>query len=130
MALSFYTSISINPSHHHRHSLPYPNHEQCMGHPMSPPQAWDSENRHKTFAYPYVVTTNHVLSYQASGRGSNGPANVVDKIRTGLGCTTMDSKATNIIVARDEAPHLCGIDGRGPSYAYEGTVFFWSYRVP
>ena len=77
-----------------------------------------------------MVTTNHVLSYQASGRGSGGPANVVDEIGTGLGCTTMDSKAKDIIVARDEALYLCGIDGRGPCYAYEGIIFFWSYHVP
>ena len=74
--------------------------------------------------YLYVVTTNRVLSYLASGRGGVGSATVVDEIGTGLGCTTMDSKAKNMIVARDEAIYLCGIDGRGPCYAYEGTILF------
>jgi len=82
-----------------------------------------------TFAYLYVVTTNRVLSYQASGRGSGGPANVVDEIGTGLGCTTMDSKAKDIVVARDEAIYLCGIDGRGPCYAYDGTTPLILYNV-
>ena len=75
-------------------------------------------------AYLYVVTTSRVLSYLVSGRGGSGSATVVDEIGTGLGCTTMDSKAKDIIVARDEAIYLCGIDGRGPCYAYEGTILF------
>lgn len=72
-----------------------------------------------TLGYLYVVTTNRVLSYLTSGSAS---ATMVDEIGTGLGCTTMDSKAKDIIVARDEAIYLYGIDGRGPCYAYEGTV--------
>ena len=75
------------------------------------------------FGYLYVVTTNRVLSYLSSGRG-DGSATMVDEIGTGLGCTTMDSKAKNIIVVRDEAIYLCGIEGRGPCYAYEGIIFF------
>lgn len=70
--------------------------------------------------YLYVVTTNRVLSYLASGSGAS--ATMVDEIGTGLGCTTMDSKAKDIIVVRDEAIYLCGIDGRGPCYAFEGTI--------
>ena len=75
-----------------------------------------------TIAYLYVVTTNRVLSYMASGRGDSASATMVDEIGTGLGCTTMDNKAKDIIVVRDEAIYLCGIDGRGPCYAYEGTI--------
>ena len=69
--------------------------------------------------YLYVVTTNRVLSYLASGSAS---ATVVDEIGTGLGCTTMDSKAKDIIVVRDEAIYLCGIEGRGLCYAFEGII--------
>ena len=69
--------------------------------------------------YLYVVTTNRVLSYLVSSTS----ATVVDEIGTGLGCTTMDSKAKDIIVVRDEAIYLCGIEGRGPCYAFEGTIF-------
>ncbi|KAF9460675.1 hypothetical protein BDZ94DRAFT_1265603 [Collybia nuda] len=68
----------------------------------------------------FVVTTNHVLSYQVTGKGSGGSAMVVDEIGCGLGCATMDWKARDIVVARDEAIYVCGTEGRGACYAYEG----------
>lgn len=34
----------------------------------------------------------------------------------------MDWKAQNLIVARDEAVFICGIEGRGASIAYEGMI--------
>ncbi|EIN07034.1 hypothetical protein PUNSTDRAFT_114539 [Punctularia strigosozonata HHB-11173 SS5] len=67
-----------------------------------------------------IVTTNRVLSYQASGRGSGGAAAVVDEIGAGLGCSTMDWHAKDMVVARDEAIYLFGTEGRGQCYAYEG----------
>ncbi|KAF9476515.1 hypothetical protein BDN70DRAFT_839137 [Pholiota conissans] len=70
--------------------------------------------------YLFIATTNHVLAYQASGRNSGGAAVTVDEIGTGLGCATMDWRGKNLAVARDEAIYLCGIDGRGACYAYEG----------
>ncbi len=70
--------------------------------------------------YLFIVTTNRVLAYQASGRSSGGPAVVVDEIGSGLGCATMDWRYRNMAVARDEAIYLCGTDGRGACYAYEG----------
>ncbi|KDR73804.1 hypothetical protein GALMADRAFT_251620 [Galerina marginata CBS 339.88] len=70
--------------------------------------------------YLFIVTTNRTLCYQASGRGTGGTATVVDEIGSGLGCATMDRKSRNIVVARDEAIYLCGADGRGACYAYEG----------
>ncbi|PPQ83311.1 hypothetical protein CVT25_004051 [Psilocybe cyanescens] len=71
-------------------------------------------------SYLFIVTTNRVLSYQASGRGGGGNAVVVDEVGSGLGCATMDRDRRNMIVARDEAIYMCGIDGRGTCYAYEG----------
>jgi len=68
----------------------------------------------------FVVTINRVLSYVASGRG--GSATVVDEVGCGLGCATMDWRARDIVIARDEAIYLCGVDGRGPCYAYEGLL--------
>jgi hypothetical protein len=70
--------------------------------------------------YLFIATTNHVLAYQASGRNSGGAAAAVDEIGTGLGCATMDWRGKNMTVARDEAIYICGIDGRGACYAYEG----------
>ena len=45
---------------------------------------------------------------------------VVDEVGCGLGCATMDWHAKDVVVARKEALYLCGIDGRGACYAYEG----------
>ncbi|KAI0771073.1 hypothetical protein BD413DRAFT_663912 [Trametes elegans] len=75
------------------------------------------ENHH---LYLFIVTTNRVLCYQASGKGSGGTPTVVDEIGAGLGCATMDWKAREIVVAREEALYLCGTESRGPCYAYEG----------
>jgi hypothetical protein len=72
-----------------------------------------------------VVTTNRVLSYQASGRGSGGAPTVVDEVGCGLGCATMDWHAKDIVVARDEAIYICGTDGRGACYAYEGIIVYF-----
>ncbi|KAL1686960.1 hypothetical protein GGG16DRAFT_63250 [Schizophyllum commune] len=68
----------------------------------------------------FVATTNRVLAYQVSGRGSGGPATVVNEIGCGLGCTTMDRAARDLVIARDEAIYVCGTEGRGSSYALEG----------
>lgn len=68
----------------------------------------------------FIVTTNRVLCYQASGKGSGGNPTVVDEIGAGLGCATMDWKAREVVVARDEVIYLCGTESRGPCYAYEG----------
>ena len=71
-------------------------------------------------SYLFIVTTSHVLSYQVSGKGSGAQAAVVDEIGAGLGCARMDWKARHMVVAREEAIYLCGTDGRGACYAYEG----------
>lgn len=68
----------------------------------------------------FVVTTNHVLAYQITGRGSGGTATVVDEIGCALGCAVMDSRTESIVVAKDEAIYLCSSEGRGTCYAYEG----------
>lgn len=70
----------------------------------------------------FIVTTNRVLCYIASGKGSGGPPLVVDEVGCGLGCAVMDPVAREMIVARDEAIYLCGPEGRGACYAYEGTL--------
>ena len=70
--------------------------------------------------YLFIVTTNRVLCYQASGKGSGGTPITVDEIGAGLGCATMDWKAREVVVARDEAIYLCGTESRGACYAYEG----------
>ncbi|KAK7684969.1 hypothetical protein QCA50_011804 [Cerrena zonata] len=68
----------------------------------------------------FIVTTNRVLCYQASGRGSGGSPALVDEVGCALGCASMDWHAMNMLVARDEAVYACGLESRGASYAYEG----------
>ncbi|KAL7283850.1 hypothetical protein ACG7TL_003290 [Trametes sanguinea] len=64
--------------------------------------------------YLFIVTTSRVLCYQASGKGSGGTPAVVDDIGAGLGCATMDWKAREVVIARDEAIYLFGTESRGP----------------
>lgn len=71
--------------------------------------------------YLYIITTNHVLSYQASGRGSGGAPSTVDEVGSTLGCATLDWKARDMVVAKEEAVYICGVEGRGACYVYEGT---------
>jgi vacuolar protein sorting-associated protein 11 len=71
--------------------------------------------------YLFIVTTNRILGYQVSGSGSGTTPSVLDEVGCGLGCATMDGDKKDIIVARDEAIYVCGVDGRGPGYAYEGV---------
>ena len=76
--------------------------------------------------YCFIVTTNRVLSYHVTGRGSGGAPTVVDEVGCGLGCATMDWRAKDMVVARDEAIYICGTEGRGAAYAYEGTTPMFS----
>ncbi|KAJ7169515.1 hypothetical protein C8R46DRAFT_1089039 [Mycena filopes] len=73
----------------------------------------------------FVVTTNRVLSYQVAGPGSgNSKATVVDDIGCGLGCAAMDWRGHDVVVAREEAIYVCGVESRGACYAYEGHKSF------
>jgi hypothetical protein len=71
----------------------------------------------------FIVTTNRVLFYHVAGKGSGPAPTVLDEVGCGLGCACMERKGMDIIVAREEAIYLCGIDGRGSCFAYEGTNF-------
>jgi hypothetical protein len=83
--------------------------------------------------YLFIATTNRVLVYQASGRGSGGAANEVHEAGAALGCAVMDWKARDMVVARDEAIYICGAENRGSSYAYEGSstlIVMLAYQTP
>ncbi|TCD67894.1 hypothetical protein EIP91_011828 [Steccherinum ochraceum] len=77
----------------------------------------DEENPN---VYLFIVTTNHVLSYQITGKGSGNAPTVVDEVGSGLGCATMNWRESEVVVGRDEAVYICGTEGRGACYAYEG----------
>ncbi|KAI0263429.1 hypothetical protein BC834DRAFT_971409 [Gloeopeniophorella convolvens] len=68
----------------------------------------------------FIATTNRVLAYQAAGRGSGGAAREVHEAGAALGCAVMDWRTRDMVVARDEAIYICGVETRGSSYAYEG----------
>ena len=53
--------------------------------------------------------------------GSN--PSIVDEVGAGLGCAAMDWHKRDIVVAREEAVYVCGVEGRGTCYAYEGAHF-------
>ena len=72
--------------------------------------------------YLFIVTLSQVFSYQVTGRGtSTAIAIPTDDLGALPGCATMNQKSTDMIIARDEAIYLANMDGRGPSYAVEGT---------
>ena len=68
----------------------------------------------------YLATTGRILTLTISGRGQGQPAKNLEDNGCGLGCMTVDSDSGDIIVARDDAIYYYGVNGRGPSYAYEG----------
>ncbi|KAH9980920.1 hypothetical protein BGW80DRAFT_1267217 [Lactifluus volemus] len=70
--------------------------------------------------YLFIATTNRVLVYQTTGRGSGGVASEVHEAGAALGCAVMDWKAHDMVIACDEAIYICGAENRGSSYAYEG----------
>jgi hypothetical protein len=83
--------------------------------------------------YLFIATTNRVLVYRASGRGSGGTASEIHEAGAALGCAVMDWKACDMVVARDEAIYICGAENRGSSYAYEGLstpINILAYQTP
>lgn len=68
----------------------------------------------------YLATTGRILTLTITGRGQGQPAKNLEDIGCGVGCMTVDKVTGDIIVARDDAIYSYGVNGRGPSYAYEG----------
>ncbi|KAL8705066.1 MAG: hypothetical protein Q9201_001792 [Fulgogasparrea decipioides] len=69
----------------------------------------------------YLATTGRILTLTISGRGQGQPAKNLEDHGCGLGCMTVDNDSGDIVVARDDAIYYYGVNGRGPSYAYEGS---------
>ncbi|KAL8841184.1 MAG: hypothetical protein Q9170_001038 [Blastenia crenularia] len=68
----------------------------------------------------YLATTGRILTLTITGRGQGQPAKNLDDHGCGVGCMTADSDSGDIVVARNDAIYFYGVNGRGPSYAYEG----------
>ncbi|KAJ3715949.1 hypothetical protein DFJ43DRAFT_838133 [Lentinula guzmanii] len=86
----------------------------------TPKHSREPTDHNNSNLYLFIVTTNRVLVYQASGRGTgSSAATAVDEIGAALGCAVMGE--FDMIVARDEAIYMCAIEGRGNAFAYEGN---------
>ena len=68
----------------------------------------------------YLATTGRILTLTITGRGQGQPAKVLEDTGCGVGCMTSDESNGEIVVVRDDAIRYYGVNGRGPSYAYEG----------
>lgn len=68
----------------------------------------------------YLATTGRILTLTITGKGQGQPAKVLEDTGCGVGCMTFDHSNGDIVVVRDDAIHYYGINGRGPSFAYEG----------
>ena len=68
----------------------------------------------------YLATTGRILTLTISGRGQGQPAKPLEDLGCGVGCMTIDKSAGEIVVVRDDRVYYYGVNGRGPSYAYEG----------
>lgn len=68
----------------------------------------------------YLATTGRILTLTITGRGQGQPPKNLEDIGCGVGCMTADKITGDIIVVRDDAIYTYGVNGRGPSFAYEG----------
>lgn len=68
----------------------------------------------------YVSTTGRILTLTISGRGQGQPAKPLEDMGCGVNCMTIDQGSREIVVVRDDRVYYYGLNGRGPSYAYEG----------
>ena len=68
----------------------------------------------------YLATTGRILTLTITGKGQGQPAKVLEDTGCGVGCMTFDETNGDIVVVRDDAIHYYGVNGRGPSFAYEG----------
>lgn len=68
----------------------------------------------------YIATTGRILILTITGKGQGQPAKNLEDIGCGVGCMTVDKANGDIILVRDDAIYSYRINGRGPSYAYEG----------
>lgn len=68
----------------------------------------------------YIATTGRILTLTITGKGQGQPAKNLEDTGCGVGCMTVDNTTGDIVVVRDDAIYFYGVNGRGPSFAYEG----------
>lgn len=70
--------------------------------------------------YLYIITTSRVLSVPVSGSARSSEPKTVDEVGASLQCSA--THKGDIVVAREEAIFVVGVDGRKGCYAYEGEI--------
>lgn len=68
----------------------------------------------------YIATTGKISSLVISGKGQGQPVRTVDNRGCSVDCMTYDPTTGDLIVARDDAVYYYGVNGRGPSFAFDG----------
>lgn len=68
----------------------------------------------------YIATTAKICSLVISGKGQGQPVRTVDNRGCEVGCMTFDPATLDLVVAREDAIYYYGLNGRGPSYAFDG----------
>ncbi|KAK5085393.1 Vacuolar protein sorting-associated protein 11 [Lithohypha guttulata] len=68
----------------------------------------------------YIATLGKISSLVISGKGQGQPVRTVDNRGCHPGCMTFEPSTNDLIVARDDAVYYYGVNGRGPSYAFDG----------
>lgn len=67
----------------------------------------------------YIATTSRILTFTLAGRGQGQPARVLEDAGCAFGCMTIDKETGDVLIAREDAIHIYGPRGRGPSYAFD-----------
>ena len=78
------------------------------------------EVRQGTTKVLYIANTAKICSLVISGKGQGQPVRTVDNRGCNVDCMAHDAHTGDIVVARDDAVYYYGINGRGPSYAFDG----------
>ena len=68
----------------------------------------------------FLATTGRILTLTITGRGQGQPAKTLEDTGCGVGCMAVDKATGDVVVVRDDAIYFYGLNGRGPTYAYEG----------
>jgi hypothetical protein len=128
--LGFREPLTVDSSRLHSHS--HNDHPIPITEPESTKSGKEKEK--DAALVLFVVTTNRVLAYIASGKGSGGTPAVVDEVGCGLGCATLYGRSDigsgqEMALARDDAIYMCTPEGRGGCYVIECERFMDAHII-
>lgn len=70
----------------------------------------------------FVATTSKLLKLVISARGHGQPPRTIEDAGCAAGCMTVNKKAGDIIVVREDAVYYYTVEGRGLCFANEGAT--------